>query len=390
MLQKFQVKNFKKFNDEIIFDLTKIKKYEFNKEVIKNGTLNTALIYGSNGSGKTNLGLAIFDIIFHTTDNEKIKNLYDNYLYGNGLVSNCAEFTYHFLFQNKEIIYKYSKENVEKVIEEELIINNKRVLYMNKADSIIELDLDEASSLQYKNILNSNISLLKFVLTNVPFDKTSIYLELKNYLESMLWFKSLPNMFLGYRCENVNIIENILDLPKINKNTDLSDEEREALINQNLKTFESFLNEAGVNLNLNTRVLEGSRVLEVEISSNNEGEKRYLNFFEIASSGTRALAYFYSWYKNLKNIKFIFADEFDSFYHYKLSKLIIKKLKELVDVQIILTTHSTNLMDNELLRPDTYFILKNNKIKSLPELTDKELREAHNIEKLFKSGAFDE
>ena len=47
-------------------------------------------------------------------------------------------------------------------------------------------------------------------------------------------------------------------------------------------------------------------------------------------------------------------------------------------------------MDNELLRPDAYFILKDNTLKSLPELTDKELREAHNIEKLFKSGAFDE
>lgn len=86
----------------------------------------------------------------------------------------------------------------------------------------------------------------------------------------------------------------------------------------------------------------------------------------------------------------VFIDEFDSFYHHKLSKLIIKKLKEKNETQIILTTHSTNLMDNELLRPDAYFILKNNKIKSLPELTDKELREAHNIEKLFKSGAFDE
>ena len=55
-----------------------------------------------------------------------------------------------------------------------------------------------------------------------------------------------------------------------------------------------------------------------------------------------------------------------------------------------MTTHSTNLMDNELLRPDCYFILKDNKIKSFPELTNNELREEHNIEKLFKSGAFDE
>lgn len=207
----------------------------------------------------------------------------------------------------------------------------------------------------------------------------------------MLWFRGLfSSSFLGYRCEAVSIINQILELSKIYKEVNISDTEREELIKKNLEKFEEFLKEAGVDLKLNTWILEGTRVLEVEIEAENTNEKRYLNFFHIASSGTLALANFYAWYKNLENVKLVFIDEFDSFYHHKLSKLIIKKLKEKNETQIILTTHSTNLMDNELLRPDAYFILKNNKIKSLPELTDKELREAHNIEKLFKSGAFDE
>lgn len=391
MLQKFKVKNFKKFNNEIVFDLTKTKKYTFNESIIKNGVLNTALIYGSNGSGKSNLGFAIFDIIFHTTDNEKIKEFYNNYLYGNGILENNARFIYEFKFKDKNIIYTYSKENVDKIIEEELIVDGQRVLYINREQSDIFLNIQEASSLQIKNILESNLSLLKYLLTNVPFEKTSIYFELKSYLESMLWFRGLfSSSFLGYRCEAVSIIDQILELSKIYKEVNISDTEREELIKKNLEKFEEFLKEAGVDLKLNTRILEGTRVLEVEIEAENINEKRYLNFFHIASSGTLALANFYAWYKNLENVKLVFIDEFDSFYHHKLSKLIIKKLKEKNETQIILTTHSTNLMDNELLRPDAYFILKNNKIKSLPELTDKELREAHNIEKLFKSGAFDE
>ncbi|MGL6022993.1 MAG: AAA family ATPase [Cetobacterium sp.] len=391
MLQKFKVKNFKKFNDEIVFDLTKTKKYTFNESVIKNGTLNTALIYGSNGSGKSNLGFAIFDIIFHTTDNEKIKDFYTNYLYGNGILENSARFTYEFKFENKYIVYTYLKENLDKIVEEELTVDGKRVLYINREQSEIFLNIQEASSLQIENIMNSNLSLLKYLLSNSVFQKTSIYLELKTYLESMLWFRSLfQNSFLGYKCESLSIIDNILELSKINKEINITDIEREQQIKNNLKKFEEFLKEAGIDLILNTRILEGARVLEVEIKAENSDEKRYLNFFQIASSGTLALANFYSWYKNLDNVKFVFIDEFDSFYHHKLSKLIIKKLKEKKETQVILTTHSTNLMDNELLRPDAYFIIKNNKIKSLPELTDRELREAHNIEKLFKSGAFDE
>lgn len=41
-------------------------------------------------------------------------------------------------------------------------------------------------------------------------------------------------------------------------------------------------------------------------------------------------------------------------------------------------------MSNDILRPDCYFILKNNKI-SLDKTTTKELRRAHNLEKMYKA-----
>ena len=48
-----------------------------------------------------------------------------------------------------------------------------------------------------------------------------------------------------------------------------------------------------------------------------------------------------------------------------------------------------NLMSNDLLRPDCYFVLKNNSIRALPELTEKEIRKAHNLQKMYKAGTFD-
>lgn len=383
MLEKFKVKNFKKFKEELIFDFTKVKKYTFNENIIKNNILNMALIYGSNGSGKSNLGFAMLDIIFHTTDNEKIKDFYNNYLYGNGILSDRAEFTYEFNFGGEKIIYIYSKKNVDELLKEELYLNNKKVLYIDRGKKEIELQIEETSSLRTDNIFNSNLSLLKYVLSNVLFENNSVYYKLKTFLEKMLWFRSVEaNNYLGYKIESNSIINEILGILEADKN--------EEIIQYNLNKFENFLKEAGIDLVLRTREAEGVRVIEVEIDSEDKKVKRYINFFQIASSGTLALAAFYSWYKKLDEISFVFIDEFDAFYHYKLSKLIIKKLKEKNNTQVILTTHSTNLMNNELLRPDAYFILKNNKLKSIPELTDKELREAHNIEKLFKSGAFDE
>ena len=66
---------------------------------------------------------------------------------------------------------------------------------------------------------------------------------------------------------------------------------------------------------------------------------------------------------------------------------IIEKLKE-TGVQFILTTHNTAVITNDLLRPDCYFLMGKKKIQSLSKSTSKELREAHNIEKMYKAGSF--
>jgi AAA15 family ATPase/GTPase len=83
----------------------------------------------------------------------------------------------------------------------------------------------------------------------------------------------------------------------------------------------------------------------------------------------------------------VFIDEFDAFYHHSLSALIIEKLKE-TGVQFILTTHNTSVITNDLLRPDCYFLMSKHNIRSLSKSTAKELREAHNIEKMYKAGSF--
>lgn len=84
----------------------------------------------------------------------------------------------------------------------------------------------------------------------------------------------------------------------------------------------------------------------------------------------------------------MFYDEFDAFYHFELSENVEKMLREIKHVQIFTTTHNTDLMSNDLLRPDCYYILKDNKIKAISDLTEKELRFAHNLQKMYKAGAF--
>ena len=46
MLRKFKVSNFKSFEKDFELDLTAVNRYEFNKDSVKNGIINNALVYG--------------------------------------------------------------------------------------------------------------------------------------------------------------------------------------------------------------------------------------------------------------------------------------------------------------------------------------------------------
>ena len=69
-------------------------------------------------------------------------------------------------------------------------------------------------------------------------------------------------------------------------------------------------------------------------------------------------------------------------------KIIKEKYKNSL---VIFTTHNTNLMSNKIMRPDTLFILSTSgKLTPLCKATDRELREGHNLGKLYMNGEFDE
>ena len=114
-------------------------------------------------------------------------------------------------------------------------------------------------------------------------------------------------------------------------------------------------------------------------------------FFEISSTGTRSLTLLYYWWQLIKEdkIRLLFIDEFDCSYHFSLSQKMIELLKTLKNTQVILTSHNTDLLTNDLIRPDCGFIIDGKSITSLNRLTEKELREAHNLERLYQAGKFD-
>lgn len=365
MLKRFEVTNFKNFSDKVVLDFTDIRDYQFNAHCIKDNLLNKIIVYGKNAVGKSNLGLALFDITAHLTEKNVSPGLYDFYLNADGK-RDYAEFKYDFQFEQQELSYTYKKTDVRELVYEELSINGAQVFSYDFLSSKGDFAgvKEYAPSLNF-NFRDNNLSVLRYIVNNSKTEDVMPLSQLIGFVSRMLWFRSLDeNRYIGYKTESTDYLKFIFE-------------------GNNLKEFEQFLHKSGVKENLTVKKNpSGDKVLYFD-------KKKPLPFLKMASNGTKSLYTLFYWLKTSKDISFLFIDEFDAYYHVELSEAIVELLEGRSDFQTILTSHNTNLLSNRIMRPDCYFILTPEKLVSFANATDRELREGHNLEKLYVSGEFD-
>jgi len=364
MLTKFAVTNYRGFANRIEWDLSNPANYEFNKAVIKNGIIKNGIIYGPNGSGKTNFSLALFDIENHLSPKWKKIDYYTNFVYA-GNRDKLVTFEYTFKFEENIVAYIYAKNAVGVLVEESLFVNNINVFERKKGKFSIDKQQFPMDENIEKNLGNNanNVSIINFLLTSYPLNAEHYLIQLNSFVNSMLWFRNLDiREFIGLET-NITMLDEFI------------------ITNNLLEDFSDFLHKVSgqkfqfiVHNSTDKQVL--CKVDESEVP-----------FRLIASTGTQSLQLLYFWMKRMCEASFVFIDEFDAFYHFRLAFEVCKQLFDM-DCQIFTSSHNTYLMTNDLLRPDCNFILNNNKIKCLSDCTDKELRFGHNIEKIYRTGIF--
>ncbi len=363
MLKLFEVSGFKNFKDTVSLDFSDVRDYKFNMECVTNNLIGKLIVYGKNSIGKSNLGLAIFDIVSHLSAKNVTPNLYDYYLNVASL-DDYAQFHYIFQFEQDTIDYRYRKDDKQALIYEKLLLNNTQLFEYDYKKDKGNTEGIKAIAPTLNWVFQDMDSILKYVINNTVLDDTHPLRQMMRYVNSMLWFRSLDeNRYIGFKSKSDDYYDFIF-------------------YNNTLIEFEGFLHDSGVKDNL-------------IVKTDPDGKKRLyfdteipLPFFKVASSGTRALYTFFYWYKTANDVSLMFIDEFDAFYHFELAESIIMMLEKMKNTQIILTSHNTNLLTNRIMRPDCYFILTKDRLTSLANATDRELREGHNLEKLYMSGEF--
>lgn len=366
MLQSFFVENFRGFIRRVNFDLT-AGSYEFNTQIVYDGLVKNAIIYGKNGVGKSSLGLALFDIVSLLTDKEKLSKRYLTPYVNLNSSSRLSRFGYIFRFSGQTVEYIYEKSSTDEVAYEKLSVDGVlQIEYAHESGGLHYVREGFVGTLNIPELGNS-LSIIRYIYSNTPNNTVPIITQLVSFVEHMLWYRSLSdgNDYAGF-LKGSNSIVSMLTDPIL------------------LGEFEDFLRQNELDYRLAMDTSDADPQLYAIFP-----DGRRTPFFSIASTGTRALTLFFYWSKvAFPTVSFLFIDEFDAFFHYEAAESVIQTLNGQRNFQTVVTSHNTYLMQNALTRPDCCYIMTRGAVTPLHRATDRIIRQAHNLEKMYIGGVF--
>ena len=429
MLKRFAVENFSSFFKESVLDLT-AGRPESNPEHIHKfrnvKLLKSAIIYGANASGKSNLVKAINfarDVVLLNLDNIETNKKYFRLNASSSkkpsrfefeIEINGAFFSYGFslLLQNKKVeeewLYEIGKSKPEKIF----------ARVQNKIDLGAKLNKKKNFLVYASDMLNqsSQLFLSEIGRKKLEFEskeKSIVLNEIFDWFENKLIF-----IYPDSRYERSQLLANDSDLISILKkhliefDTGISDL---SLIKEN---FEKSLNDIppqvkkdiekkllGTNQKKTHAILEGSNG-ELYAVFNEDNElvvkklglkhgKKFHDIFEFKdeSDGTRRLFDLIPLLKKFDEDITVVIDEFDRSLHPKLTKKFFELFySHFIDSksQLLVTTHESTLLDLDLVRRDEIHFVEKDDIgaSAIFSLNQFKVRYDKKIDKAYLLGRY--
>lgn len=417
MILNISVKNYRSYKEETVFSLvaesSKSKNSNYFIQPIAQGDstvklLNTALIFGANGSGKSNLFRALFEIS-KFVGRTKAKagspiSAYDPFLFEETTKREPMEFYIEFINADN-IKYKYEIHLSEKIVLKETLLywpNNKQTILFERllpedVNSVVHRGkLGSSLGSETISVFQNQAILSKFG-EEIPNDIiTPVYIYISNI---QIINACNSSMLAGFRndvglilSQKTNLLKNMDELLAFSdtglKGLDIKeiDESRISLPDDFSEDFKAKLLErykykiAGKHNYFKDKELVREELLPLDEESN--GTKQ---LFAIGGVLLNAL----------DEGKTIFIDEIDSSLHTSLTKLLISLFQDTSinknNAQLIVTTHDVNLLDRLQFRKDQIWFAEKDEfgVSSLFTLQDfSDVREDTPFDKWYLAGKF--
>lgn len=373
MLKKLVLENFKTFikPTTIEFSSTNYKFLE-KENVGANKILKGALFVGENASGKTQILTSIkflLDLLFKDND---IDFLLNKSFY---TTKESYNIKYFFVIDNVNINYEL-EVGVNRIIKEKLECDNKIII--DRLGNVAQFNYDENKTY---NDLSDKLLFLRRIYFDTHFYDDKALNTWLSYLKNSVYVNCYSRKVIAYN-------------------------------NSNLLAHE-YLNECGTDamneffdkINYNQKISYG-----VETPNGNEifnvksrDDKKFVSFVKdgtniyipemLESTGNQTFIQLLPAFIHAINTNcMLIIDEFSSGFHNELEECLIKYFNHYSkNSQMIFTSHSTNILNNTIIRPDQIYSVsfKPSIGSTIKRFSDEMPREAQNTEKMYLNGVFD-
>ena len=373
MLKNIKIDNFTTFVKPTTIDFSATN-YKFLEEnVSASKILKSTLFVGENASGKTQVLKAIsllLDLLFENND--------INFLVYKSFYNNKPSFklSYDFDIESNDIFYEIEL-GIDKIINEKLIVNNEIIISrMGKnADFIYQ------NETRHFDDLNEKLLFIRRIYFDTKFYNNVILIK---------WFDFLKNS-ISVNCYN-RIIRSYNNSKLLN---------HEYLDENGTKTINDFFEK--INYNQKIKFDTSTDNKEVAFNMKSNDNSKFVSFMkddtnvyipeQFESTGNLTLIQLLPLILHaINNDCLLIVDEFSSGFHNELEECLIKYFQHYSKKsQMIFTSHSTNLLNNTIIRPDQIYSVsfKGTKGSIVKRFSEEMPREAQNTEKMYLNGVFD-
>jgi len=372
MLTEIVLKDYTTFLEETKFDF-KATNYKILEDtnVNKDRILKGSLLVGENASGKTQVLDSIVLLLNLLLDNSE-----QNYFTKKSFYTKGDKFSlkYTFNVSNSEIKYEVTF-NDNSINSEKLYVNNE--LKLNRLNKNGQTNFGEEKD---NKDINDDLSLLKLEYYNTKFNNDPILNEWFEFLKNSIYVNCLTGRIKSFNPSKITE-QNIFKYAEANDETELNNLLSKFDYNSELVFIKQSLNHSKQllsNKNLVCLRKKGTGV-SLPISMESTGNQAFMNVLLPINYG-------------VKNNCMVIVDEFSSGLHNELEEALIKYFfNNSINSQIFFTSHSTNLLDTSILRPDQIYSFKLDykERTQIKRFSDENPRESQNIEKMYLNGVFD-
>lgn len=384
LLIRFEFENFKSFKDRNTLSMECVNKCRDLKEintfkVEKKELLKSALVFGANASGKSNLFKALYvmkNMVLMSVLPMNVISSIEPYKFCTENINKPVTFEVEILIDEVIYIYGFSVQNHE--VQKEWLYKNKlrKTLLFERTSSDYK-DIKLYGEFQTEEKIKERVSKKSLMLSVSAMLNNSIASKITNWFFNLEFLgildeKSDLDLNLSYLDENPKFKDRIIEY-LINADFGISDLkfDIEEVRNEDTVQEEMLKNEMDFDMNVKVvrKKISLNTVHKIYDDHNKVVGDIELPLIKHESNGTKKLFSMIAvMLKVLDNGGVLIIDEIDAKLHPQLVRMLIKLFNSIdsniSNAQLICSSHDILLLDEELRRDQIWFVNKDEYTKS--------------------------